>query len=51
MAEQLAENYHNTWAKKKKFELGSKGKASLPLSWSTENLTYSAKKKYVNLLE
>lgn len=26
MAEQLAENYHNVWAKKKKSELESKGK-------------------------
>lgn len=26
MAEQLAENYHNTWGRKKKLELQSKGK-------------------------
>lgn len=25
MAEQLAENYHNTWGRKKKLELQSKG--------------------------
>ena len=25
MAEQLAENYHNTWGRKKKMELTSKG--------------------------
>lgn len=28
MAEQLAENYHNTWGRKKKLELQSKGKSS-----------------------
>lgn len=27
MAEQLAENYHNTWGRKKKLELQSKGEA------------------------
>lgn len=26
MAEQLAENYHNTWGRKKKLELQAKGK-------------------------
>lgn len=26
MAEQLAENYHNTWGRKKKLEIQSKGK-------------------------
>lgn len=26
MAEQLAENYHNTWGRKKKMELQAKGK-------------------------
>lgn len=35
MAEQLTENYHNMWAKKKKSELGSTGKAPLLLR-STE---------------
>lgn len=29
MAEQLAENYHNTWGRKKKLELQAKGKAFL----------------------
>lgn len=28
MAEQLAENYHNTWGRKKKLELQSKGNIS-----------------------
>lgn len=27
MAEQLAENYHNTWGRKKKLELQAKGKS------------------------
>lgn len=27
MAEQLAENYHNTWGRKKKVELQAKGKS------------------------
>lgn len=26
MAEQLAENYHNTWGRKKKMDLQAKGK-------------------------
>lgn len=26
MAEQLAENYHNTWGRKKKMELQAKGR-------------------------
>lgn len=29
MAEQLAENYHNTWGRKKKLELQAKGKRDL----------------------
>jgi len=29
MAEQLAENYHNTWGRKKKLELQAKGKMAL----------------------
>lgn len=29
MAEQLAENYHNTWGRKKKMELQTKGMMSL----------------------
>lgn len=29
MAEQLAENYHNTWGRKKKLELQSKGVAAV----------------------
>lgn len=29
MAEQLAENYHNTWGRKKKLELQAKGKIFL----------------------
>lgn len=29
MAEQLAENYHNAWAKRKKLELESRGTLSL----------------------
>ena len=29
MAEQLAENYHNTWGRKKKMELMSKGQTPL----------------------
>lgn len=28
MAEQLAENYHNTWGRKKKLELQAKGEIS-----------------------
>lgn len=28
MAEQLAENYHNTWGRKKKQELEAKGKGA-----------------------
>lgn len=31
MAEQLAENYHNTWGRKKKQELEAKGKGTPPL--------------------
>jgi hypothetical protein len=31
MAEQLAENYHNTWGRKKKQELEAKGKDNYPL--------------------
>ncbi|OPJ75251.1 hypothetical protein AV530_019202 [Patagioenas fasciata monilis] len=31
MAEQLAENYHNTWGRKKKQELEAKGGGSHPL--------------------
>lgn len=38
MTEQLAENYHNAWAKKKKLELESTGKAYL-LFRSTEQPT------------
>ena len=30
MAEQLAENYHNTWGRKKKQELEAKGEAPTP---------------------
>lgn len=29
MAEQLAENYHNTWGRKKKQELEAKGEAAI----------------------
>lgn len=32
MAEQLAENYHNTWGRKKKQELEAKGEGYCPLS-------------------
>lgn len=31
MAEQLAENYHNTWGRKKKQELEAKGEGTHPL--------------------
>lgn len=37
MAEQLAENYYNTWAKKKKLEIGSKGKAPFLSSQGAQN--------------
>lgn len=30
MAEQLAENYHNTWGRKKKLELEAKGEGAHP---------------------
>lgn len=47
MAEQLAENYHNTWGRKKKLELQAKGKmlfrgGNLDM-WKMEDLAFSSR--------